>query len=243
MKTKFGLFAMFVILSLVLTACSISITTKVNADGSGELGFAYKFTEDDLSQLGTMGLSSDSICTDLQSQGGSMPEDFTFEQEKHGNETWCVGAKKFTNLDELNSEISGEGFTINTMEISGDKFVFDAVADMSSTDTGGMPLSITINYDLTAPGKIDKGASDADTYDGNTASWNLALGASKNMHLESSTKGGGGGGVNLGGDSKVAGIPVWLAVVIGLCCCLLIVVVVVVVVYFVMKRKPKQPAV
>jgi hypothetical protein len=129
------------------------------------------------------------------------------------------------------------------MEISGDKFVFDAVADMSSTDTGGMPLSITINYDLTAPGKIDKGASDADTYDGNTASWNLALGASKNMHLESSTKGGGGGGVNLGGDSKVAGIPVWLAVVIGLCCCLLIVVVVVVVVYFVMKRKPKQPAV
>jgi len=244
MKTKFGLFAAFVILSLVLTACSISITTKVNADGSGELGFAYKFTEDDLSQLGTMGLAADTICTDLQSQGGSMPEDFVFMQEKHGDETWCVGSKEFANLEDLTSEISGEGFTVSKMEISGDQFVFDAVADMSSTDTGGMPLSITINYDLTAPGKINEDNSNADTYDGNTATWNLTLGGSKSMHLESSTKGGGGGGgISLGGDSKVLGVPRLLAVVIGLCCCLLVIIVIVVVVFLVMKRKPKQPAI
>jgi hypothetical protein len=241
MKTKFSLIVAFVIFAVLLTACSISITTKVNADGSGELGFAYKFTKDDLSQLGGMGMNADTICTDLQSQGdSSMPSDFTFEQEKHGDETWCVGTKSFDNLDDLKSEISGEGFTVKTMEINGDKFVFDATADMSGTDTGGMPLSLTINYDLTAPGKIDKGASDADKYDGNTATWNLALTGSKAMHLESSTKGGSsGGGIKLGGDSKVAGIPTWLVVVIALCCCLLLVVIVVVVVFFMMKKKPK----
>jgi hypothetical protein len=242
MKTKFGLVTVFVIVSMLLTACSISITTKVNADGSGELGFAYKFTKDDLSQLSGMGMSSDTICSDLESQGGSdMPADFAFKQETHGNETWCVGAKTFDNLDDLRNEISGEGFTINTMEISDGTFVFDAVADMSGTDTGGMPFSITIDYDLTAPGSIDKGKSNADDYSGNTATWNLALTGSKDMHLESSTKGGGGGGVSLGGDGKVLGIPTWVAVIVLLCCCLLVIIIIVVVVYLVMKRKPKQP--
>jgi hypothetical protein len=242
MKTKFSLIVAFVIFTLLLTACSISITTKVNADGSGELGFAYKFTKDDLSQLSTMGLNGDTICTDLQSQGGTdMPADFNFKQEKHGDETWCVGAKTFTDLESLKSEISGEGFTISTMEITDGKFVFDGVADMSSADTGGMPLSITINYDLTAPGKIDQKASNADKYDGNTATWELALGGSKPMHLESSTKGGGGGGGDSVINKKVGGVPVW-GIVVAVCCCLLLVVIIVVVVFFVMKRKPKQPA-
>jgi hypothetical protein len=241
MKTKFSLIAVFVIFTLLLTACSISITTKVSADGSGELGFAYKFTKDDLSQLGTYGMNADTICTDMQSQGGTdMPADFEFKQEKHGDETWCVGAKNFDNLDDLKTEIGGEGFTINTMEISGGKFVFDAVADMSSSDTGSMPFAITINYDLTAPGKIDQKASDADKYDGNTASWALALGGSKSMHLESSTKGGSSGGGDSVVSKKVGGVPVW-AIVVALCCCLLLIVVIVVVVFFVMKKKPKQP--
>jgi hypothetical protein len=234
MKTKFGLVTVFVLVSMLLTACSISITTKVNADGSGELGFAYKFTKDDLSQLSGMGMNSDTICDELESQGGSdVPADFAFKQEKHGDETWCVGAKTFDNLDDLRNEISGEGFTINTMEISNGKFVFDAVADMSGTDTGGMPFSITIDYDLTAPGSIDKGKSDADKYDGNTATWSLSLTGSKNMHLESSTTGGGGGGGGL--NFK------WYYGVIIVCCCLLILIVIVVVVYLVMRRKPKQP--
>ncbi len=243
MKTKFSVITAFVILSMLLTACSISITSKVNADGTGELGFAYKFTKDDLSQLSGMGMSGDTICSELQTQGGSdMPADFTFKQETHGDETWCVGSKTFSTLDALKSEISGDGFTINTMEISGGKFTFDANADMTSADTGGMPLTITINYDLTAPGSIDKGKSNADSYNGNTATWALPLGSTKAMHLESSTKGGGGGGLNLGGGGKVAGLPSWLAIVIVVCCCLLLLVVIVVVVFFVMRRKPKQPA-
>ena len=241
MKTKFSLLAVFVIVSMLLTACSISIITKVNADGTGELGFAYKFTKDDLSALSGYGMSGDTICTDMQTQGsGTMPEDFVFKQEKHGDETWCVGAKKFDNLDDLKTEISGEGFTINTMEINDGKFVFDAVADMSSTDTTEMPLSITINYDLTAPGKIDKVKSDKEAkdlvkIDGNTMSWTLSLSKSTSMHLESSTTGGGGGGGGGGFSFK------WWYGAILACCCLLILIIVGVVVFFVMKKKPKQP--
>ncbi len=247
MVTKFKYFTVFVILSLLLTACSISITTKVNGDGTGEMGFAYKFTKDDLSQLGTYGMNADTICTDLQSQSGGtsgVPSDFTLKQETHGAETWCVAAKQFDNLDTLKTEISGSGFTINTMDISGGKFTFDGTADMTSSDTGSMPLSITISYELTTPGSIDKSKSDADSYNGNTATWNLVLGQTKSMHLESSTKGGGGsGGINLGGGgsgSKVAGVSIWI-IVVALCCCLLLVVIIVVVIFFVMRRKPKQP--
>lgn len=251
MVTKFKYFSMFVILSLLLTACSISITTKVNGDGTGEMGFAYKFTKDDLSQLGTYGMNADTICTDLQSQSGGssgVPSDFTLKQETHGAETWCVASKQFTSLDTLKTEISGSGFTINTMDISGGKFTFDGTADMTSSDTGSMPLSITILYELTAPGTIDKAKSDADSYNGNTATWNLALGQTKSLHLESNTKGGGGGGggINLGGGSKtvkVGGTNVsYLAIAVACCCCLLLVVIIVVVIFFVMRRrKPKQP--
>lgn len=243
MKTKFSIITGFVILSMLLTACSISITTKINGDGTGEMGFAYKFTKDDLSQLGTYGMNADTICSDMQTQGGSdVPADFTFKQETHGDETWCVGAKSFDNLDALKSEISGSGFTINTMEISGGNFTFDGTADMTSSDTSSIPFSITINYDLTAPGSIDKGKSNADKYNGNTATWNLEIGQTKDMHLESSTKGGssGGGGINLSGGGKVAGVSIWIIVVV-VCCCLLLLVIIVVVVFFVMRRKPKQP--
>jgi hypothetical protein len=241
MNTKFKFMAVVVLLSLLLTACSVSITTKVNGDGSGELGFAYKFTKDDLSQLSTYGMNSDTICSDMESQGGSdMPADFTFKQETHGDETWCVGAKQFDNLDALMSEINGEGFTVNKMEISGGKFVFDANADMTSSDTSGMPFSINIAYDLTAPGSIDKGKSDADSYNGNTASWSLSLGGTRSMHLESSTSGGSSSGVSLSSGGKVAGVSIWIIVVV-VCCCLLLVVIIVVAVFYFMRRKPKQP--
>lgn len=241
MKKKLSLISVFVIASILLTACSISITTKVNADGSGELGFAYKFTKDDLSQLSSMGVSADNLCSQLQSEGGSsMPQDFTFKQETHGSETWCIGSKKYPSLDALKTDISGQGFTVNTMEISGSNFTFDGTADMTSTDTGSMPLSITIDYDLTAPGAINKGSSNADKYNGNTATWNLKLGETKSMHLESSTKGGSsGGGVSLSGR-KVAGVSIWVIIAI-VCCCLLLVVIVVVVVFFFVRRKPQQP--
>jgi len=249
MKTKFSLVAVFVILSLLLTACSISITTKVNADGTGEMGFAYKFTKDELASLGSYGMSADTICTDMQSQGDTgLPSDMTMKQETHGDETWCVATQKFADLEALKSEMSsGSGFVINTMEIKDGKFTFDGSIDMSSSGTGteGMPFTFTINYDLTAPGSIDKGKSNADKYDGNTATWNVPLTEVKSMHLESSTEGGGGGGINLGGGSKSIKVGStnisYLAIVIVCCCCLLLVVIVAVVVFFVLKRKPKQP--
>lgn len=229
MKTKFSGLALLVIVSMLLTACSISITTKVNEDGSGTLGFAYKFTKDELSQLGGMGLNEDTICVDMQEQSDTMPMDLTLKQEKHGDEIWCIGEKEFDTLDELKDEMDGDGFTINTLEIANEKFTFDADADMDDTDIG-IPISITINYDLTAPGKIDKDKSDADKYDGNTATWNLILGGSKSMHLESSTKGGAG-----------FEFKTWYLIPL-VCCCLLILIVIAVVVFFVMKKRPKQPS-
>jgi hypothetical protein len=166
-----------------------------------------------------------------------MPSDLNFEQEKHGDEIWCVATQPFADIDELRTSLAGEGFTINTLDLTGTKFTFDADVDMGAgTDTSSMPFAIGMTYELTAPGAIDKAKTNADTIKGNTATWTLEMGKSKNVHLESSTKGGGGGSSIT--DKKVGGVPVW-AIVVAVCCCLLLLVIVVVVVFFFMRRKPK----
>ena len=108
-------------------------------------------------------------------------------QEQHGDEIWCVTTKSYATLDELKADNTGEGLTINTLEFQNGKFIFDVVADMSSSDLGSLPISILVDYALTAPGKIDQAASNADSYDGNTAIWGLTMGSSTSMHLESSS--------------------------------------------------------
>lgn len=261
MKTKFSLLITFLMVVFLLTACSISITTKINADGSGELGFTYKFTQDDLTQLGGMGLNADTICTDLQSQGGTMPEDQTFKQEKHGDETWCVASQKFDNLETSKAGLSAAGLTINTLEINADQLTFDAVVDLSGQDTTGMEnMPVTINYELTVPGKITN--HNANKLNGNTAVWNLTLSAATNIHLESSlktpqeakptvvnkdTSGGnevgsdtdsGGGSKDSNGNSVTDTLQkYWWAIVIALLCCCLVVLAIVVVVVLVARKK------
>lgn len=176
----------YLLVSFLLAACSISITTKMNANGSGELGFVYKFTQDDLVQLEGMGLNAETICTDIQDQGDTLSDELSFKQETHDDETWCVAAKPFETLEEFKEDISGEGFTVNVIEISGDDFIFDADINISSEITSGVPAAFTIYYEFTAPGKITK--HNATKVEGITAIWNLVIGTSTNMHLESSMK-------------------------------------------------------
>ncbi len=171
-------------ITFLLSACTISLTTKVDADGSGEFGFIYKLTQNDLDQISDMGLNPDTICTDMQSQPDSdMPASFAFTQETHGDETWCVSVQSYTSLEKMKSDFSGEGFTVYTLEIKDDIFTFDAVADTSDIDTGGVPVSFNMEFILTAPGPIT--SHDASKIEGNTAAWNLKLNGITKMHLVS----------------------------------------------------------
>lgn len=254
MKSKF-LFVTLLVAALVLAGCTIAITTKVNKDGSGAMGFAYKFNKADLDSLSQYGMNAATICNDLTSQGGSTtPADLTLNQEQHGDEVWCVAEKTFATLDELKSELgSGSGFTINTMEISGDKFTFDADVDMSGQtgDTSSIPLEIKINYEFTAPGKVSN--HNGDSIKGNTVTWDLPLTSSKNLHLESSTKvtstssnsnnNSSSGSSNSGSSSsdtksdKSFLEKYWWAIAIGVSCLCLLMIGFIVIVILLLRRK------
>jgi hypothetical protein len=186
MKIKLPLWITIIAAAIALSACTISITTKINPDGSGEYGFIFKFTKAEVDLLSSYGLDSETICSDIQSQGESIPQGYTIEQEQHGDETWCVSGYKFSTLEELKVSFSGEGFTINTLELTDDKFTFDATAKLNSADTGELPFPVTMEFLLTAPGPITD--HNADKVEGFTAMWELELDQSTYMHLESNAK-------------------------------------------------------
>jgi hypothetical protein len=241
MKTKFLMITAFVLAALVLSGCTMGILTKINADGSGELGFVYKFTKSELETLSGMGASADTICTDVASSGSGVGGDVELKQEKHGDETWCVGSQPFATLDELRTQLGGEGFALNTLEIVGDKFTFDADIDMSSasTDMEGIPFDIKIQYELTAPGKVNN--HNGDKKDGTTVIWDLSLTEPRNLHVESSTKGGSSGGStdSSGGSDIMDKVKqYWYVGVIVVCCCLLVIIVGVVVFITMRRKKP-----
>lgn len=53
------------------------------------------------------------------------------------------------------------------------------------TDLQVQELFEEIAFQITAPGLIDQASSNADSYEGNAATWNLAFGEMRNIHLES----------------------------------------------------------
>jgi hypothetical protein len=230
MKTKRWLTVLIVIAALILSACTIDISIVVNPDGSGSMGMTYKLTAEDLKSLEGMGMTKDTICTQMESDG-----EITFTQETHGDETWCVGSQPVANLMELKDQMGGDGFTINKLDIVDGKFVFDADADMSQQgeDTSGFNLGmLKITYSMTAPGKVTN--HNGDSISGNTVTWELPLGATKNLHLES--KVGSSGGLDLGGLGGGGNFPWVLGGLLTCCCCLIVIVIIVVVVVVVMRR-------
>jgi hypothetical protein len=255
MKTKFGLLCLFVIATMMLTACEIGVTTKVNADGSGEMGAVFKFTKDEATALEGMGAgSADTLCSSMSESGttGLSSEDMTFKQEEHGDEIWCVASKAFASLEEMGQ--GDETLKVNTAEIKDDKFTLDADFNMGQDfDASSLSMvtssgyKIVMFYEIVAPGTIDKGKTEGfDKVNGNTARMTIIDTANKVMptssaihvHLESKLKGGSSGDSVI--SKKVGGVPVW-GIVVAVCCCLLLVVIVVVVLFFVIRRKPKQP--
>jgi hypothetical protein len=231
MKPKHWLAVLIVLAALILSACTIDISVAINADGSGSLGMTYKLTAEDLKSLEGMGVTKDTICTQMESDN-----EFTFTQETHGDEIWCVATKPVADLITLKGEMGGDGFTVNQLDISSGKFTFDADADMSQQgqDTSGFDLSmLQITYSMTAPGKVTNHNGDSIT--GNTVTWKLPLGATKNLHLES--KVGSSGSFDFGGMGGGGNVPYLVIGLLTCCCCLVVIIVIVVVMVLVMRRK------
>ena len=182
-------------LALLTTACDIGIELVVAPDGSGEMRSVLKPTEDEVRALSSFGMSSDELCSGMQSGEMSLTADAVLVQETDGATISCVDTRPFATLDDL--ETSQEGFTINRASIEGGCFVFDAVIAASGSSSGDGDFGAAllkefigaIYFRLAPPGEIDLASSNADAYGGNTATWDLMIGESRNVRLASKTAG------------------------------------------------------
>jgi hypothetical protein len=163
----------------------------VNPDGSGETRSVLIFTADQLEALAGMGGATDDLCSGMQAAEGAAGET-SMVQEARGDEIACVGIRAFGNLDEMDRD--EESLVVHTARIANGRFVYDAdltpAGDPSEGLLGMSDLQVQelfreIYFRITAPGPIDQVDSNADSYEGNAATWNLAFGEARNVHLES----------------------------------------------------------
>jgi hypothetical protein len=226
MKRSILLMIILTLAVLLLSACTAQITTNVKSDGSGNTQTGIGFTADEVKTLEGMGASSTDLCSFADQQGGQLPPGATVKQEQRGDETWCVATVPFADLSALESTYNDmQGITINQLDITDGKLVYDVTIDMSSGSNQVSSL-VGLSWSLSVPGRV--GSNNADSVKGSTLTWNLKPGVSRTLHAESDLNAGLFSGSN------------WLYIGGGalLCClCLLVLIVIVVVVVLVTRRK------
>jgi hypothetical protein len=223
MKKNIPLLTALAVAVLLLSACTAQITTSVKSDGSGNVQTAIGFTADEVKTLEGMGATSTDLCSFADQQGG-LPAGATIQQEQRGDETWCVATVPFTDLSGLQSAYNDmQGITINQLDLTDGKFVYDVTLDMSGGDQ--VSSLVGLSWQLSVPGKV--GSNNADSVNGSTLTWDLKPGVSRTLHAESDANAGLFSG------------STWLYIGGGvLCClCLTVLIVIVVVVVLVTRRK------
>lgn len=226
MKQKFSNFQFFLLAvtaALVLSGCKANVITKINSDGSGNFKQEIGFTAEEMTSLSSLGSGSD-FCATMGSDNSVTGA--SINQEKRGDETWCVFDTPYSSLDELKTLYSSADATVNDISINNDKLLYDVTVNMSGTNaTAGL---LQTKWIVIMPGKVSN--HNANEISGSTLTWNLTLGQDMNLRAESSTK----GGLN----SR------WtIILVVGLMCLCMVVLLVIGVVIFIVVRnnKKKQP--
>jgi hypothetical protein len=132
------------LLALVLSGCKIVITTRVNPDGSGELRHQVLYTTEETQNFaeapGNEGKSiCDSLNADLPAESGSR-----FVEQANGDETVCLSTQPFGSLDDLRLKYGlMENVTVNQLDMTMGRFVFDVQVDTPQTDANGQPPAPT----------------------------------------------------------------------------------------------------
>jgi len=232
MKKRTMIIAMIALAALLLAGCKVNFVTDINTDGTGTTGFEFGFSEQEEAMLqamqATTGTTPD-LCSELTTELGSEPG-ASIEEEKRGDETWCVVSMPFENLEELRSIYETQfDADIQRLEMTEDeKFYYDISMDMTDADTSqitAMGVLLDMAWKLTLPGSI--GTNNADEKSGSTLTWDMVPGQSHQFTAESSPGG---------------GIPTWLIIAGAVCLGFLVLVVIGVIVFFIVRRSKKQPA-
>ena len=172
-----------VLLSLFLSACTLRVSTRLNADGSGEYRTEIGFSPTEAQTLSATSGSMDSICQtgDLTSvpdlQAGSIAT-----LEDRDGQTWCVVRVPFTNLDQLRRLYeSNGGITVHQLEIVNGHTYYDITVGREDGSTssnqglqalgGVMAQAIDASWQVTFPGRV--GANNGNEVQENIVVWRL----------------------------------------------------------------------
>jgi hypothetical protein len=175
------------VMGLMLAACNIRVTTDVNDDGSGTYGFEMAFNAEDQELLTSLEYTPEQFCQEMQDEG-TLPEGATVTTEQRGDEAVCVMSQPFANIEELRAlynQDQGDGIDINTLELSGGKFVYDVDVVMEAEESETTPIDI--EWQVTVPGTV--GSNNADRVEGNTLTWVMVANEARNVRVESAVGG------------------------------------------------------
>ena len=153
--------------ALLLTGChKLEATTTVQPGGFGELRMAVGFSAEERANMEKQNGNSQDFCNTSQT-----PPNVKVTEEQRGEETWCITATQFKNLNELRDLYEQrEGITINRLEISDGKFYYDVDIDTLSEGSSFAMLT-EITWSIALPGAPI--SSNSDEVNGHTITWKL----------------------------------------------------------------------
>jgi hypothetical protein len=186
MKQKLLQIILLSIMVIFLTACNVRIATTIEESGAGQYGFEMGFTPGDQDALEDLDSSPEQFCQEMQT-GGDLPPGASLTVEQRDEDIYCVMTQPFTSLTELRSLYSeGSGITVNALDIADNTLTYDIDMVMNEDDTTGAGF-VDMAWQVTVPGTVSK--HNADSVNGNTLTWVLVPGESRNIHVESSVGG------------------------------------------------------
>jgi len=228
MKFRRTLFSL--LMCLVLSSCTMQVSSTIQPDGSNDLRIEMGFSATDKEMMGSMGSSTADVCSEME-MDSDLPAGTTFTSEERGDETWCIMTIHYGSLEELRTMLEeGDGITVNRLEILDGKFYYDLSVDMSTEQFSiGDTFPMALKWQVTVPGRV--GENNADKVEDKTLTWELPVGEIANIQVESSLSGG--------------GLPEWISwlvpVLMCLCCFGFMVVAGVVIFVLVRRRKGITP--
>jgi hypothetical protein len=170
--------------AVLVSACTFQFNTSVEQSGAGQFRTEVGFNQADQEGLTTLGMSPEQFCEDMQTSE-DLPVESPITVEERGDEVWCVVTVPFADLGELQQLYAGmQGVRVNELALTGDGFVYDVDVEFSETDTGEFgDVAVDLRWQVTMPGSIT--SHNAEEADGNTLTWNLALGQAANARATS----------------------------------------------------------
>jgi hypothetical protein len=214
--------------SILLAGCQMNVITKVDSSGAGTLTTEVGMTPDEVAQLQSLGGGTGgSPCASLSSGKTGAASAPAFEEEKRGEDTWCVATQSFENPDELAALYQEMGFVnIRELTLREGIFVYDLEIDAQGSDEAQVPTGMT--WILELPGKV--GSNNADSVEGKRLTWALETGTVTEVQASS----------DLSPLSLLGGSGTWIMAAVACLCCGGVLVVVVVAVVLLLKRRGRE---